>query len=177
MNYLRLCFNSLSSWISRKSLFLVLAFCSCFFGLTGVSYGFKVSGPFVSLILLSATAQVSISGLVFSRLFPLLLIFLAMIYDKPGFLVVICTLKSFLFGLVFSSVNRLYGSAGWIISALLLFSDSVTTILVHYFSFRHADRFHSGGYKEIRWIIFLVLLAVFVDVLFISPFLRSVFNS
>ena len=177
MRYLQLCFRSVSSWINRKSRCIILAFSSCFFSASGIYCGFNSEGPFASLILMSPVTQVSIAGLLFSRMFPLLLSILAMIYNMPGSLVAICSLKSFLFGLVFSSVSRLYGFAGWIVSFLLLFSDFVSLLSVHLFSFWHAGGFHSGASKDIRFLIYFVLFFVFMDLAFVSPFLLSVFKS
>ena len=116
-------FNLKLPYFSRKSSLMLLAF-SWFLGLfLGAVFSVAAGEPIVSLMRTAVSSRVSFSGLLTAILLPFLLSALAVFISEPYLLFVIAFLKAFTFSYVGIGVMAAYGSAGWLIRLLLMFSD------------------------------------------------------
>lgn len=151
-------------------------FCILWIGalLLGTLSGAAASNSFLLLMRIAPTSYVSIAGLAVTLLLPFLFIALAIYMNRPHWLYPICFCK--VFGLAFSGygVAAAYGSAGWLVRFLFLFSDIYTTPILCYLTLRHIHTRQAGWKKDIGISAGIFLLAGALDLWFISPFLARI---
>lgn len=155
----------------RKGCHFVLAF----FWLTGLVSGILVclsaGDSFVSWMRSTVYWSVSIVGLLFVTIFPFLISAFAVFISRPGLLLPICFCKAFLFSLVSMGTVQAFGSAGWLIRCLLLFSDCVSVPLLYWYWLRFLPGTRTFCGWETVAILALGALIGSVDYRIISPFL------
>lgn len=161
----------------RKGYCYVLAF----FWITGLLFGIWVydSAEDSLLVLMRGVSQytVSIVGLLCVTLLPFLLSAIAVFYSMPQLIFPICCLKGFLFSFVSVGVMQSFGSAGWLLRGLLLFSESTTMPLLYwYWTYCLSDRQRKCGY-QMMYVLALSFLTASMDYRFISPFLVQMISN
>lgn len=125
---------------SRKACRFILAF----FWISGLICGFLVylsaETSLVPLMHSILSETVSIVSLLCVTALPFLLSIFMVFFSKPWLILPICFCKAFLFSFVSIGILQLYGSAGWLIRFLLLFSDCVTVPFLYWFWLRCLTR-------------------------------------
>lgn len=155
----------------RKYSIFILAFIWCFGIIIGVGSYLSAGDSFVSLMRMAAGRNVSIVNLLISSMLPFLFSAFAVYLHSMQLLAVLCFLKAWLFGFVSCGVLTAFGSAGWLVWLMLMFSDIFCLIPLWWYwisQFRSANRVHG---TRLAGCLSAVLLIVSLDYSFISPFL------
>ena len=145
--------------------------------LLGVILGSLCSGfaePVLFLLMRTAAeSRVSIVCLLPVMLLPIFLSAFAVSSSKTVLMLLICFSKAFLFSFVSLGISQTYGSAGWLIRSMLLFSDCLTTPMLYWFWLRHLPENRPYVGWETFGMSALGILIGSVDYRIISPFLAS----
>lgn len=118
-------------------------------------------------------APVSILVLLSTVLLPFLCVAIAVSVSAPEWLLCICFCKAFCFSAISVLVFSAFGSAGWLIRCLLLFSDMATAPLLYSFCRRHlscTSRLNRYDFSTAISAVGFCLL----DWAYISPFLSEI---
>lgn len=155
----------------RKYPIFVLAFIWCSGIIFGVGSYLYAGDSFASLMRMAAGRNVSIVNLLISSMLPFLFSAFAVYLHCPQLLAVLCFLKAWLFGFVSCGVLTSFGSAGWLVWLMMMFSDIFCLIPLWWYwisQFRSANRVHG---TQLAGCLAAVLLIVSLDYSFISPLL------
>ena len=123
------------------------------------------------LMRVAASSHVSIVGLTVTVLLPFLCAAFAVYTDRPWMLYAVCFTKVFTFAFCGFGITAAYGSAGWLVRALLQFSDICTVPVLCWFSLRHLSGRKNGWKRDIGIGLGLVIPVICLDTWYISPFL------
>lgn len=114
--------------------------------------------------------RVSIVGMIVALIFPIFLLYILLSRCNIYFILPVIYFKAFLYMCCCLSITLAFGDAGWLVRILMLFSDSVSVLLLLFLSFSFIKG--KSGVLE-RYFGFSVLLLFVVgcmDYYFISPF-------
>jgi len=132
------------------------------------------AGNLTSLMLTFCQNRVSIVSLLIVPLFPFLISAFAVFYFDFRFLYPVCFLKAFSLGFTARLVMDAFGSAGWLVCGMLLFTDIMTAPALLYAWLRFAERNRSVYPKVcigcIAWFVIIVLS----DHGLIAPLLKQI---
>ena len=147
---------------------------SWFLGLSFGGWVFRTAGSDLpSLMLLACEGPLSIVGLLSSALLALLFSALAVYFSLPGLVLVPAFVKAFLISWFFCGIYSAFGSGGWLVCLLLMFTDLCSGVLL----FAYSCRFISGDRRFFPEISCLCALAgcviAAVDYSFVAPLLRG----
>lgn len=151
-----------------------------FFWLAGISFGLyaaNLASVHISSLMLTLVDQrVSIVGMLIIFIFPLLLSAVLIHFSAHRLLFLFAFLKAFCYSFSSCCIFLSFGSAGWLIQSLLMFSDTVLAIVLLWFWFRFfsAKTVELGRDAGICCII--TACVVCIDYFMVSPFLASLFN-
>lgn len=142
--------------------------------LLGVLLGFFAAlhaGECLSALMCCADmGTVSIVNLLFSCLFPFLIAALAAYLSEPWLLLIVCLLKAFSFSFCAFGISLAYGSAGWLVRILLLFSDLILLPFFYFYCFVLLKK----GFAESKFVtvimLIISLIVWFVNCYIIVPF-------
>lgn len=140
----------------------------------GLLVGLLVASNDSSIYLLmrmAPTCNVSIVGLAVVLILPFLFSIIGLIYQKFVMIYFLSAVKAFVSGYTLYGILCCYGSAGWLIRGLLLFSDSSMTILLLWLLFRHIDRRKKTLYADATVCFISAVVIGITDYLIVSPFL------
>ena len=146
-----------------------------FIWITGLICGaslFRLAGnSFSSLMRGAVSGSVSIVSLLSVSLLPFLFSAFAVYIRSDRLLATLCFIKGCLFALVSCSILSVFGSAGWLIRILLMFSDLLCIIpLWRYWIFCTSGT-SKGLLKPLTVAGTLVSCIVYLDYTWISPLL------
>ena len=130
----------------------------------------------LSIFLLMRTAvscHVSIVGLTVVLILPILFSIVGLIFRKFVINYLILAVKALLTGYLLYGLLICYGSAGWLIRCLMLFSDNTVTIILLWLMFRHINGNRGTLAVDSIISVFLAVTIGITDYLFVSPFLCS----
>lgn len=162
------------SFFHFKTNFVVLGFAWTIGLILGGFLSLSVDTIVSSSMRAAATSSMSIIGFLSVLLLPLVLSAFVVCFSKNCFLVPIAFLKAILFSFVAVGVITSFGTAGWLVSCLLLFSDCLVLPLLWWFwlcsaSAKRADVLRCG---------FLVCVCILLigcfDYYTVAPFLASI---
>lgn len=157
----------------KSSVFLLAVFWTLGLGCGG--YFFRLTGSnLASQMPLAAMGQPSIFGLLISFVLPFLCSAFAVYISASKLLFLIAFAKAVLFGFVTSAVCTAFGSAGWLVRVLLLFTDIGGVIFLFHYWVRHISGFRpfsAGAFVAYLVPVFCIVLA---DYYYISPLLQRV---
>jgi hypothetical protein len=160
----------------RKRYPLFLAFLSC----AGFSFGIYtacISDPSIfSLMRMAASSHVSIVRVLLVVLLPFLISAIAVLLSNRLLLHLVVLIKSIFYGFCMYAICLEFDHAGWLMCMLLLLTDSVVLLSVHWFALRQRIVFKSA-YRELSLLTLLCVGVGFFDATVISPFLTRLFNS
>ena len=150
------------------------------FSICGVSVGvitaYYADPYFLDLMRMAVSVPVSIVGLSGVILFPFLISAVILYVEKPYLLFPLSFLKSLLFSLAFTATCINYTFAGWLVSGLLLFTDSVSFLLLQWYWIRNINGFQKTATSDLLCIFLLALIIGIADLLLVSPYLTALMN-
>ena len=151
--------RNLSFWIVLP----VVAFLGTYFAVIADS-------SVVSMVRQTAFGQVSIVCLISAQLLPFLIAAYAAYTSNRIMLMTVCTYKMFLFAFLGCLVWRAFGSAGWLLRSLFLFSDICLFPVLLWFSLRRLYGY--GVFGRDLWICCCIVAVILLcDRFFVSPLL------
>lgn len=161
---------------SRRSSAVVLAFV-LFCGFSAGAFLASWSGQFPLSLMRAATQNcVSIVNLFLVMLLPFLFTALAVYVGRLWLLFPIAFLKAFIFGYLGSCVLHLYGTSGWLIRFLLMFSDCLSLPVLCWFWLRMLCRTGADMGRRFLAAVCMLFGIVSLDYQFISPFLVDILS-
>ena len=151
--------RNLSFWIALP----VAAFLGTYFAVIADS-------SVVSMVRQTAFGQVSIVCLISAQPLPFLIAAYAAYTSNRIMLMTVCTYKMFLFAFLGCLVWRAFGSAGWLLRSLFLFSDICLFPVLLWFSLRRL--YPCGAIGRDLWICCCIVGVILLcDRFFVSPLL------
>ena len=148
--------------------------------LLGFSVGFyffeNTGNSPILLMRVALCCNVSISSLLCSVFLPFLLSFLCVYFSKQWLLYWICFWKMFSFGFSANCLLRAFGSAGWLVQSLSMFSDLAALIMLTWFCVRNLRICRHPARKDFLVATSVVFPICVADYIFISPFVASLFS-
>lgn len=156
-------------WRKYCRLFLALFWLSGF--LCGMWAFLSRESVVSGLIGEAAAGSLSIVGLVLVTFFPFILSAFAVSLSWPVWILPISFCKAFLFSFVSFGIWRFYGSAGWLIHLLLMFSDLVAVPVLYGFWLRHISGEQSIRRWELIGALALCILLGSIEYCILSPLL------
>lgn len=149
--------------------FVILTFAWIFGLSSGVAIAFRTNLFTVSWMPALLCSRLSILGLFGVCFIPFLLSMIAFRFRAIVFVYIIAIAKSFLYGFCHYSVYRCFGNAGWLMRALLLFSDTYISIMLLWYWEKNIDRCGQWLFKSTALFAGVCFAICLLDVLFISP--------
>ena len=151
-----------------------------FFWLCGLIFGCWISFHFsessISLMRSVAGSKTYIYAYFISLGVPFLITIIATSIHKLFLIYPVAFLKSSCFAICASCTFRSFGSAGWLISRLLLFSDSFGAVALIFFWLILPKIDNNSILKVAGSTLAFLIAIVSIDVLFISPFTYVLLN-
>lgn len=144
--------------------------------LLGVGLACQAGDSIFSLMRIAASRRVSIVGLFSSILLPFLLSAAAVYLHGASLLLPVSFLKAFSFGFCAVTVMKAFGSAGWLVCRLLLFSDCCLMPVLFWFWLRHIRGGRRSVKMDMRLCAILIAAVGSIDYFLISPFLMSIID-
>ena len=161
---------------SRKSCLSVLA-SSWFLGhVLGIVFSIAAGDSNVSLMRMALNSHVSISGLLTAILLPFLLSAFAVYLHESWLLIPIAFAKAFIFSYIGLGVMTVYGSAGWLVRLLLMFSDCCSLPVLFWYWIRLLSGQRKATIPATAVPVFLVILIGSFDYCIVSPFLTALIS-
>ena len=118
--------------------------------------------------------RVSIVGVISAFTLLMLISACAVYFYLPCFLYAAAFLKAFSFGFATYLSYNSFGSAGWLISLFLLFSNTTVSLIFLLFSFRYIGDSSAGISRWFLLSLFAAIGVFLVDFYIISPFLLRI---
>lgn len=161
--------------LPRKYADSFLAFFWCIGLFCGIFIFFTAGDPTVSLMRLAVHSPASIVNLLLCELLPFLLSALAVFWGAYRLLYGCAFFRAVLFSFFSLGVFTAFGSAGWLLYLLLMFSDIVLCVLLYLFWLRCIDR--KEGFRGAQAVAYLagVLLTGSVNMTLIEPLIGRIF--
>lgn len=154
---------------------IILAFSWTVSLICGVCFSAKDLSVVVLMRLLPYS-QVSIVGLIFVLLLPLLIAILCLFYAKPVVLNILFIIKGFFLGYFLYGVKVAFGDSGWLMRFLVSFSDSCMSLVLLWFGFRQIEKNKLSLKKDAIVASAATLIIGIIDYFLVSPFLASLMN-
>lgn len=120
------------------------------------------------------THSLSIVLLLPILLLPFLFSVIAVCLSQPWILLFICFGKSFLFSFISLHILNTFGTAGWIIRLLIVFSELFVLPIHFWFWNRHISGTCRCDIAEVFCVFSGIVLIGSIDCCYVSPFLRSI---
>ncbi len=136
----------------------------------------QLSETTFSVMRMAVMTPVSIVGLITVIFLPLLLSVAALSFSKPLLFIPFAFLKSFLYSFTVSAVMFAFDDAGWLVARLLLFSESLMSVVLLWFWFRNLHRNYNTFSKDVMISTFIAAIVFVIDLCAVSPFLTSLFH-
>ncbi len=143
----------------------------------GVLVSYNADPCFLSMMRMLPHQHVSIVDLLFLILLPFLITSVVSFTGKTYLLFPLSFFKSFLYALMLSSICIVFGIGGWVVSGLLLLTDSVCYVILLWYWIRHVDGLKVSAISDLLFIFVVSLLVGLLDSFFISPYLANLVNS
>ena len=158
-----------------KRKFLCLAFL-WFLGLcSGKYYAVQTGSTFLLLMRTAVESRPSIVGQLISVLLPLLLLVLSVYFLQPIAYYFLAFIQSLSLGYICCCIQRIFGSASWLVCLLFLFSSFVSVPFYCWFLIRHISGKQASYFRDSLVVLGAVLIACIADYFIISPFLTALF--
>lgn len=168
--------HSICSFCMRKGdKFLLAAFWAA--GLSFGGVGFRYAGStLVSQIPLAVVSQPSFFELLISPGLPFLFSAFAVYINAPWLMYGVCFLNAFSACYISCGVFSAFGTAGWLVRWLFLFSNLISGAVLYYYCHRHISgvrRFSAPRFAGYAGVLFLTAI---VDQNCVMPLLRRVLS-
>ena len=149
---------------------IILAFSWIAGLLCGLFFVSKAAEPLSLLMHTAVYNHITLFGLAAVLFLPLIASAAAVYLGAHILIFPICFIKSFAFGVCLCGVSVAFGSAGWLVRVLLLFSDSCMIVVLLWFWYRHLTGDRSVLRRDTVLCAAVALFVGLVDYLFVSPF-------
>lgn len=127
----------------------------------------------VSMMRRAISCPVSIVGLFAVLILPLLISVLALLFRKLTVIYIFTAIKAYFSGATICAVCAAFRYAGWLVRLLLLFSDTVISVLVLLLLIRHIDGVKASFWRDVLVCFIAVTICGCIDYLQVTPFLMS----
>lgn len=162
-------------WRKGSACFLAL---SWFLGLlSGAAIFFSAGIAYFSWMRGVLHGSVSIVGLLCVTVLPFLLSAFAVFISEPWLLLPISFGKALLFSFISLCVLESFGSAGWLVRWLLMFSDLLFVPVLYWFWHRHISGEHCFSGSVSLLLLSLCILIGSIDFCYVSPYLANLIYS
>lgn len=141
--------------------------------LLGLLIAVNGNPAFFSLMRTAASSRMSIVGLLTVTILPFLLSVIVIVCSRPFLVPVICFIHAFTFGYCACGVAVAFGSAGWLVRWLMLFSAGCTSPLLYWFWLRHISGTAKSVWNDFAFCAVIVFFITCLDFRFIAPFLAN----
>jgi len=131
---------------------------------------------FHSWMRLAVSDRVSIVCLLAAQLLPFLIAAYAVNISKLRLMYAVCSIKLFAFTYMGSVIGIAFGSAGWLVRLLFLFSDFILVPCLCWFCFRRTLDNNRTAKRDLLICIGICIATALIDYLFISPFLARIID-
>ena len=172
--HLRSGFRSLICRMKHPA-FSFLFFCGSSLVLGTFLAAFADSSAF-SWMRLAIYSRLSIVCYLVAQFLPLLIAAYAVVISKLWLLHFICSCKLFSIAFMGSLIWIAFGSAGWLIRLLFLFSDILLVPVLFWFCFRRVMAYRNGSKRDFGICICVITVVSLINLLFISPFLERIIS-
>ena len=135
----------------------------------------RISQEAASAVRNAVSQPVSISGVLVVDVLPFLICGLAIVFAELWLIPFIACAKAFGFAFNACAITVAFGSSGWLIRCLLLFSDMLLIPALCVFCLRYSKRNLVRMRREIHAWAVLVALVGCLDFCVVSPFLARLF--
>ena len=129
----------------------------------------------VVLMRLAISKQVSIVGLLYVLVLPLLIAAMCVYHSRPVVFYILIALEAFLSSSSLYWVANAYGSAAWLMQILLLFSKTISNAFLLWTGYKQACCAFSFRTYCIC-VVFILPLIGLIDYLILSPFTVTLLN-
>lgn len=147
------------------------------FGLSlGCQIAHKLSQESLRMIYNITNADFSVMGLLISVFIPFVITLFIMRTGKIYFLFVLSFANALLFGFCLTALKCCFLDAGWLLSRLFLFSQSLCTCLLLWVWLRFTGDRCRAYYKLTCICLLLLIFIVLFDSLLVVPFIGTLFN-
>lgn len=170
----RFCRKSPLWW--RRACIVLLALFWCVGLFFGIYTACSFNDAFVPLMRAAVQCRVSIVGLLLILFLPFLFAAFAVYFSQPWLLLVIGFVKAFSFGFCCFAAQSCFGSAGWLVRLLLLFSDSCMLPVLCWFCVRHISGDLMAIRKDLILALALAIVVGSIDYYWVSPFLAALID-
>lgn len=130
----------------------------------------------VALMRRACEGNVSIVSLLFVTLLPFLISTFVVLHNAVYLLLPLAFCKAFLISNICCAVAACFGSAGWLVGILLLFSEFCAAPVLYGFWRRHISGRQSLSVEEILGFCVWIFLIGSINFRIISPFLASLID-
>lgn len=165
--------NKITSFakVPRKRKLLILAFCWIF--AIGIGYILARSVREIPVSLMSRIVRepVSIVGLAVILFLPVIFSAIAVRFSASWFIFLISFLKGVCYGFCICQLLIAYHDASWLISALVMFSDSCMLIPLFFYWIRHIDGTRLCLWRDTIALLIVATVVGCIDYIVISPFI------
>lgn len=138
-----------SSFCSRKFLLHLLAFYSLCGTSLGILVAYQSDPALFYLIRLAICSRVSIVDLSFIILLPFLITAVIIYMSKPFYFIALSFFKAFTFSLTITFIHLVFGTYGYLISAVYLLPCAVVLLLLHVYWVRNLIGSHTTAIKDL----------------------------
>ena len=132
---------------------------------------FALTGDTASLIVQAASCGVSIRNLMMANLLPFLFSAFVVYLRQPKLILLIAFFRGCLFSYVAMGIVTAFGSAGWLVQILLMFSDLLLTVLLYFYWLQHISGVQRFSAMQSAAVAASVFLLASVDYCWIAPIL------
>lgn len=130
------------------------------------------SEPSFAWMRLAAQQRVSIVFFWILAVFPFLLTAYAATVSRREILLAVCFCHTFFISYLGVSLHKVFGSAGWLLEPMLLFSELICLPVLFWFSYRHLEDKNTLFRDHIICLI-LALIAASIQYFTVTPFLTK----
>ncbi len=118
-------------------------------------------------------SAVSIPGLLLVTALPFLITATAVFLSQPWLLICLVLLKAAAFGFCACGIIAAYGSASWLVSILLMFTDLCALPQLMWLWLRHGDMTKKALWGDLSLCLSMVMILGILDYSFVMPFAAS----
>ena len=153
---------------SRRNKLFLLAFLSLSGIVLGAIVSYTAAPLLYSLMRGVLTNPVSIVGLLIVTCLPLLITAIIVLLSKPCLFLLHCFVKNLSYSFIRNLICISFAHAGWLVAAMLLFSDTIVMCALHWFWIRHIHYIRKSARKDLLICLLFSLIACFVDYSWVS---------
>lgn len=170
--------QSLYSLYGIRNIFKSKGFHLAFTWTLGLIAGYYVldQTPLISLMRSSHFLRMSIVDLILSLAIPFLVSFILLRYFSFYSVLPFVFLKALSYFLCYGGITLIFGNAGWLLSGMLLFSDSIFVIMLLLIWFNAAIGKKPNLRRCIAAYIISSIAIVYLDYFVVSPYVAMLLN-